>query len=90
MVLAVNWPPQEPADGQATHSSSCRSSSDILPTACWPTASNTSCTVTSWPLKRPGRIEPPYMKTDGTLSRTIAIIMPGSDLSQPARPTSAS
>ena len=28
--------------------------------------------------------------TDGTLSRTIAIIMPGSDLSQPARPTSAS
>jgi hypothetical protein len=30
------------------------------------------------------------MKIDGTLSRTIAIIMPGSDLSQPARPTSAS
>ncbi len=30
------------------------------------------------------------MNTDGTLSRTIAIIMPGSDLSQPARPTSAS
>ena len=26
------------------------------------------------------------MKTDGTLSRTIAIIRPGSDLSQPARP----
>ncbi len=30
------------------------------------------------------------MKIDGTLRRTIAIIMPGSDLSQPARPTSAS
>ena len=30
------------------------------------------------------------MKTDGTLSRTIAIISPGKDLSQPARPTSAS
>ena len=30
------------------------------------------------------------MKTDGTLRRSIAIIMPGSDLSQPARPTSAS
>ena len=28
--------------------------------------------------------------TDGTFSRTIAIIMPGSDLSQPASPTSAS
>ena len=22
MVLAVNWPPQEPAEGQATHSNS--------------------------------------------------------------------
>ena len=30
------------------------------------------------------------MKIDGTFSRTIAIIMPGKDLSQPARPTSAS
>ena len=30
------------------------------------------------------------MNTDGTLSRTIAIISPGSDLSQPASPTSAS
>ena len=27
MVLAVNWPPQAPAEGQATHSSSCRSAS---------------------------------------------------------------
>ena len=30
------------------------------------------------------------MNTLGTFSRTIAIIMPGSDLSQPASPTSAS
>ena len=30
MVLAVNWPPQAPAEGQATHSSSCRSSSRHL------------------------------------------------------------
>ncbi len=90
MVLAVNWPPQAPADGQAAHSSSNRSSSDMLPAACWPTASNTSTTVTSRPLKRPGRIEPPYMNTAGTFSRSIAIIMPGSDLSQPASPTSAS
>jgi hypothetical protein len=90
IVLAVNWPPQAPADGQATRSSSSRSASLILPTACWPTASNTSWTVTSRPLNRPGRIEPPYMNTAGTFSRTIAIITPGSDLSQPARPTSAS
>ena len=90
MVLAVNWPPQEPADGQACRSSSSSSASLMSPTACWPTASNTSCTVTSRPCHLPGRIEPPYMNTDGTLSRTIAIISPGSDLSQPARPTSAS
>ena len=30
------------------------------------------------------------MNTEGTLRRTIAIISPGSDLSQPASPTSAS
>ena len=90
MVLAVNWPPQEPAEGQATSSSSASSASVMSPTACLPTASNTSCTVTSRPCQRPGRIEPPYMKTEGTFRRTIAIISPGSDLSQPARPTSAS
>src|SRR4029079_5881774 len=90
MVLAVNWPPQEPAPGQVTHASACRSSSDMRPAECAPTASKTSTTVTSLPLNLPGRIEPPYMKTDGTSSRTIAIIRPGSDLSQPAMPTSAS
>ncbi len=90
MVLAVNWAPHEPEDGQATHSNSCRSSSLIVPALWAPTASKTSCTVTSLPLKRPGRIEPPYMKTLGTLRRSIAIMTPGSDLSQPARPTMAS
>ena len=90
IVLAVNWPPHAPAEGQATVSSSCRSASSILPAACWPTASNTSTTVTSRPLKRPGRMLPPYMNTLGTLRRSMAIIMPGSDLSQPARPTMAS
>ncbi len=30
------------------------------------------------------------MKTEGTFRRTMAIIMPGSDLSQPASPTRAS
>ena len=39
-----------PADGQATHSSSCSSSSDMVPAPCRPTASNTSTTVTSRPL----------------------------------------
>ncbi len=59
IVLAVNWPPQAPAEGQATCSSASRSSSLILPTECRPTASKTSATVTSLPLKVPGRIEPP-------------------------------
>ncbi len=59
MVLAVNWPPQEPADGQATLSISCSSSSEILPAECEPTASNTSCIVMSRPCRRPGRMEPP-------------------------------
>ena len=90
MVLAVNWPPQEPAEGHATYSSSCRSSALMVPALWAPTASKRSCTVTSLPRNRPGRIEPPYMKTEGILRRSIAIIMPGSDLSHPARPTSAS
>jgi len=46
--------------------------------------------VISGDLVIPGRIEPPYRNTDGTLSRTIDIIIPGSDLSQPAMPTRAS
>src|ERR1700760_1068726 len=31
IVLAVNCPPQDPAEGQAAHSNSCSSSSDSLP-----------------------------------------------------------
>ena len=49
MVLAVNWPPQEPDDGQARHSISCSSSSEMAPLEWAPTASNTSCTVMSLP-----------------------------------------
>src|SRR3546814_4532171 len=85
MGLAVNWPPQDPADGQATHSSSCRSAGFISPAAYLPTPSKTSITVTSLPRNLPGRIEPPYMKTDGMFRRTMAIIRTGSDLSQLGR-----
>ena len=59
IVFAVNWPPQEPADGQATRSISARSSAFILPPWYCPTASKTSWTVTSRPRNRPGMIEPP-------------------------------
>ena len=59
IVFAVNCPPQAPAPGEATSSSSCSSSSLILPDANSPTASNTCWIVTSSPLQWPGRIEPP-------------------------------
>ena len=59
IVFAVNWPPQAPALGQATNSNFLSSADDILPDECFPTASNTSTTVTSLPLYLPGRIEPP-------------------------------
>ena len=36
IVLAVNWPPQAPAPGQATDSSSWSSASLIFPAACAP------------------------------------------------------
>ena len=58
MVLAVNWPPQAPAPGQAADSRACTSSSVIRPAARAPTASNTSWIVTSRSSKRPGAIEP--------------------------------
>ena len=59
IVLAVNWPPQAPAPGEATSSSSASSSSVIRPAAWAPIASKTSWIVTSLPWKCPGGIEPP-------------------------------
>ena len=58
MVLAVNWPPQAPAPGQATFSRAWTSSGPTLPAAWAPTTSKTSWMVTSRPLYRPGAIEP--------------------------------
>ena len=59
MVLAVYMPAHDPAVGQATRSSSSRSSSDMVPAATAPTASYMSWTVTSRPRKCPGRMVPP-------------------------------
>ncbi len=59
IVLAVNWPPQAPAPGEAASSSSCSCSSVIFPAENCPTASKTCWIVTSWPSQWPGRIEPP-------------------------------
>ena len=36
MVLAVNWPPQEPPEGQATASSAARSASLTVPSLSLP------------------------------------------------------
>ena len=58
IVLAVNWPPQAPAPGQATSSSARSSASVIRPAAQAPTASNTSWIVTCLPLEDPGHDRP--------------------------------
>ena len=47
MVLAVNWPPQAPAPGQAAFSMRSSSSSSMVPLLWAPMPSNTSCTVMS-------------------------------------------
>ena len=53
-------------------------------------AQQRSTTVTSLPLYLPGKIDPPYINTDGIFNLTIDIINPGKDLSHPAKPTIAS
>ena len=50
IVLAVNWPPQAPAPGLATSSSSASSSSVMSPGVVGADASKTSRIVTSRPL----------------------------------------
>ena len=69
IVLAVNWPPQAPALGQATRSRIASAASESVPFWWRPTASNMSCTVRSRLAKSsgtsapagtlPGRIDPP-------------------------------
>ena len=59
IVLAVNWPPHAPGPGHPLLIRSSSSSTVIVPSACCPTASNTSWIVTSRPWNLPGMIEPP-------------------------------
>ena len=49
IVLAVNWPPQAPAPGEAQSSMCLNSDFEILPAANAPTASKTSWMVMSRP-----------------------------------------
>ena len=53
MVLAVNWPPQAPAPGQASRSTASSSASSIWPAPCAPTASNTCWIVIALPSSVP-------------------------------------
>ena len=83
-------PPHAPSPGQIARSILSTSSRLIFPARHAPTASNASMIVTSWPSTWPGMIEPAYRKTLARSSRAAAIIMPGSDLSQPASSTEPS
>ncbi len=87
MVLAVNWPPQAPAPGQADCSIAASSASSIRPAAWAPTASNTSWMVMSPPRWQPGRMLPPYSISPGRSSRARAIAAAGMVLSQPHNTT---
>ena len=55
MVLAVNWPPQAPAPGQAAASMASRPASSSFPAACEPMASKTSWMVMVFAVQMAGR-----------------------------------
>ena len=59
IVLAVNWPPQAPAPGEAAFSSSCSSSSVILPGGERADGLEHLLDRHLGALEVPGRIEPP-------------------------------
>ena len=87
MVLAVYIPPQAPSPGQIARSIWSTRSCVINPRAHAPTASKASMMVTSLPSTWPGKVEPAYTNTDATSIRAAAIIIPGKDLSHPAKVT---
>ena len=59
MVFAVYMPPHAPCDGQAFFSMPMKSSSEMVPAAWRPTASNGDTMVSGWPFQLPGLIVPP-------------------------------
>ena len=90
MLLAVYMPEQEPQVGHALFSNSLTSSSDILPAAYAPTASNMLERLVLWPLTWPASMGPPLTNTVGTLILAAAIRRPGTFLSQLGTMTRAS
>jgi len=87
MVLAVYWPPQAPAPGQATDSIAYSSLAGTLPAPKPPIASYTDTMSWSWPWYWPGRMVPLYRVTVGMSSRPAAMAAPGPVLSHPKRHT---
>mmetsp|Transcript_20439 Transcript_20439/g.35268 ORF Transcript_20439/g.35268 Transcript_20439/m.35268 type:complete len:228 (+) Transcript_20439:1-684(+) len=83
IVFAVNMPPQAPGPGHEFFSTASSSASVILPAPRAPIASNDDTTVMSFPLRWPGRMDPPYKNTPMELLRRMGMSAPGIDLSQP-------
>jgi len=90
MELAVNMPEQEPAPGQAQPSSSTSSDAVMVPAFTLPTPSKTLIRSTGFPLSEPASMGPPDTTMHGTLSRSAAMSMPGTTLSQLGMKTRAS
>ena len=80
IVLAVNWPPQAPAPGQAVASTAAARRRRCVPAACAPTASNTSCRVMSRPRSRPAAIGAAVEDQPGMSRRHSAIAAAGDGL----------
>ena len=83
MVLAVNWPAHDPADGRQACARASSSSVVASPAKTLPMVSYVSATLVSRPFQCPGRAAPPCTNTARTLQRTMPIIRPGRFLSHP-------
>ena len=82
MELAVNIPEQEPQVGQLASSRRRSSASSIRPALYAPTASNIWERLVFFPSTHPASIGPPEQTIAGRFSRSAAISMPGTILSQ--------
>ena len=90
MVLAVNWAPQAPADGQATCSSVVEVGVGHLADRVLANGLEHVLHGDRPALEGAGQDRAAVDEYGRHIEAHMAIIMPGSDLSQPARPTSAS
>ena len=91
MVLAVYWPPQAPSPGQATALQGAEVVQGQVAGGMLTDGLEHVDHGDVPPLPAPGQDRAAVEEhRTGTFRRSMAIIMPGSDLSQPAMPTRAS